>query len=87
MRTDQEKNKLITLYNPTLEDVTIESDKKGSQYETYTLKSGDITQFPQYIADLIIEKFVDREYWKNPPNSGRVRHKENLRQLMLVSHK
>ena len=85
MQTDEEKNRLRTLYNPSLEDVSIDSDKYGPNPEHYTLKAGEVAQFTSYIADLIIEKLATRMLWASlPGNKNKEKRLKELYDLIEV---
>ncbi len=58
------------LYNPTTEDITIDSDKHGENPETHTLHAGEIEEFEDHIADLIAEKLANKMLWDNLPGDG-----------------
>lgn len=55
------------IFNPTLDDVTVDSDKFGDHPETHTLKAGQMQRFEDHIAELIKEKLVNRMLWKDYP--------------------
>ena len=55
------------LYNPTTEDIKVDSDKYGENPETHTLHAGGIEEFEDHIADLIAEKLANKILWDNLP--------------------
>lgn len=82
---NEEETKPRSLYNPTLDDITVEFDKLGENPETYTLKAGDYAEFPHYIADILEEKLVEKMLWENPPsNKNYNKRREELRGIIRV---
>ena len=74
-----------TLYNPTLEDVETYVDKLGPNPEHYTLKAGDIQEFPDHVADLLKEKLANKMLWDSPPaNKNKEKRLKELYALIEV---
>ena len=58
------------LHNPSTNDVTVDCDKHGENPETHTLKAGEVEEFDDYIADLIVDKLSNRMLWDEPIGRG-----------------
>jgi len=76
--------KTKTLYNPTLDDVTTDVDKYGENPERYTLKAGDIQEFPDYVAELLKDKLLNILYWNDLPKQGRAKRLKEVQDLIEV---
>lgn len=67
------------LYNPSLEDISVDVDLLGSNPRHYTLKKHDFDIFPDHVATMIEEKLAERMYWKEPaPNKNREKRMKEL---------
>jgi len=72
------------LYNPTLDDVVTYFDKLGPNPQKFTLKAGEIQEFPDKIGELIKQKLIDKIYWENPPKKGRAKRIQEIKDLIEV---
>ena len=72
------------LYNPTTEDITTDVDKFGTHPEIYTLKAGDVAEFPEHVASLIETKLIDKIYWQHPVKRGKDTKLEEIKKLIRV---
>lgn len=78
------KQKTRQLYNPTTEDIMTDVDKFGQHPQTFTLKAGDVAEFPEHVASLIETKLIDKLYWAAPPKSGREKKIKEIQKLIRV---
>ncbi|HEC63857.1 MAG TPA: hypothetical protein ENI23_01030 [bacterium] len=73
------------LHNPSHNDITVDCDKHGENPETHTLKAGQIEEFDDYIADLIVDKLSNRMLWENyPKDRNRDKKLKELKELIEV---
>lgn len=56
-----------TIYNPLIEDFSVEFDKCGPNHKTLTIKAGDVKQFEDWEADHLKKHLVTRLLEDNPP--------------------
>lgn len=80
-----EHPKTKTLYNPTLEDCTVDFDKLGPNPEVHTLKAGEVKVFPYHIGELLEEKLANRMLWVSiPANKNREKRYKELLEIIRV---
>ena len=73
------------IYNPDEEDITTDFDKLGDNPQTFTLKAGEIKEFPEHIAVLLEEKLATRMLWKSlPANHNKEKRYNELLDLIRV---
>jgi len=68
-----------TIYNPLLEDFSVEYDQCGDNHKTITIKAGDVKQFEDWEADHLKKHLVDRLLNENPPSD----HNRDAKRLEL----
>lgn len=74
-----------TLYNPLLEDFSVEFDKYGKDHKTITIKAGDVKQFEDWEADHLKKHLVDKLLDMNPPeNKNRDAKRDELETIVEV---
>jgi len=55
------------IYNPLLEDFSVDVDKYGPNPRTLTIKAGDVKKFKNWEADHLKKHLVNRLLNDNPP--------------------
>lgn len=74
-----------SIYNPTLEDITITVDKYGDNPQIFTIKAGEDKELPDHVARIFENKLTDRILWKNPPaNKNYTVAKEEILKLIRI---
>jgi hypothetical protein len=74
------------VFNPSSEDITVEHDKLGDNYKSFTLKAGAIEEFEDHIADLFVSKLSNRMLWENyPKDRNRDKRLQELREMIEVN--
>ena len=72
------------LYNPLIEDFSVDFDKCGLGHKVLTIKAGDVKQFEDWEADHLKKHLVDRLLEQNPP-ANRNRYAKRAELEMIVS--
>ena len=84
-RLMRENEKTRVIYNPMLDDVTIDVDKCGDNPQTFTLKAGEDKEYPLHIASIFEDKLVDKILWSNPPaDKNYAKRREEILKLIRV---
>jgi hypothetical protein len=74
-----------SLYNPLLEDFSVEFDKYGDNPRTLTIKAGDVKKFKNWEARHLETHLVERMLNENPPeNKNRDAKREELLKIIRV---
>jgi len=55
------------LYNPLLENFSVEFDKYGDNPRVLTINAGEVKQFEDWEAEHLKKHLIDRLIDKNPP--------------------
>jgi len=56
-----------TLYNPLLENFSVEFDKYGDNPKVITINAGEVKEFEDWEADHLKKHLIDKLIDKNPP--------------------
>ena len=74
----------LKLYNPTLEDISTYIDKLGPNPRFFTLKAGDIAEFPDDVGALLKQKLLDKTYYSRPLKERTEKELERITKLIEV---
>jgi len=73
------------IYNPLLEDFSVEYDKNGPNHKTITIKAGDIVSLEDWEADHIKKHLVNKLANDNPPaNHNKEENRLKFEKLVQV---